>query len=270
MSHLYKYADGDFDLGHTLSPVPNPSDFKLHTHSQAELYYFCGGSGVFHIEGSDYTLEPGDLLVMQSAEAHYIELDTSQPYERKVLHLNTASLRAIDPKGILLRPLLDRKPGKNNLFKSCQFRGNSCEHYFDTMLLPGEDPRVNIYAGLIGLLHELNRIRMQNADAAETAQDTTAYRIIRYLNKNLDTPITLEDICHRFYISKSQLCRIFRAATGTTVRQYLTIKRLVKARQRIEAGERATHVYLQCGFNDYSSFFRAYSKHFGHSPSENP
>lgn len=270
MSHLYSYVDGDFNIAHTLTPLPDPSNFKLHTHAQAELYYFCGGSGVFHIEGSDYTLEPGDLLVMQSAEAHYIELDVSQPYERKVLHVSTASLRCVDPQGILLRPLLDRKPGKSNLYKNYQFRGNSCEHYFDTMLLPGEDPRVNIYTGLIGLLHELNQIRLQNTEPADPTQDTTAYRIIRYLNKNLDAPVTLEEICHRFFISKSQLCRIFRAATGTTVRQYLTIKRLVKARQLIEAGERATHVYLQCGFNDYSSFFRAYSKHFGHAPSEQP
>ena len=72
MSHLYRYIDGDFNIAHTLTPLPDPSNFKLHTHAQAELYYFCGGSGVFHIEGSDYTQEPGDLLVIQSAEAHYI------------------------------------------------------------------------------------------------------------------------------------------------------------------------------------------------------
>ena len=113
-------------------------------------------------------------------------------------------------------------------------------------------------------------IQAQSPEDSGSDADPAAYRIIRYLNKHLEQPITLEDICHRFYISKSQLCRVFRAATGTTVRQYLTIKRLVKARQLIEAGERATHVSLQCGFNDYSSFYRAYSKHFHCAPSEKP
>ena len=270
MNHIYRYIDNDFNIAHTLTPVPDPGEFKLHTHALLELYYFCRGSGVFHIEGSDYRLEPGDLLVMQSAEAHYIELDTTQPYERKVLHMSPAALQVIDPDGTLLRPLMDRKPGKQNLYKSYQFRGGSCEHYFDTMLLQDGDSRVHVFAGVVSLLHEMLGIRAQSAEDSGSDADTVAYRIIRHLNKHLDEPITLEDICRQFYISKSQLCRVFRAATGTTVRQYLTIKRLVKARQLIEAGERATHVSLQCGFNDYSSFYRAYSKHFHCAPSEKP
>jgi len=267
MSAIYRFSDHDFDLSHTLTPVPDPDNFKLHTHAKLELYYFCQGKGIFHIEGSDYLLEPGDLLLMQSTEAHYIELDVTVPYERKVLHMSDAALRSIDPNGILLRPFLDRKPGKQNLYKHHQFR-NGCEHYFDTMLLPSDEPRVHIFAGVIGLLHELVCIRAQADSFTDTVHDTPAYRIIRYLNKNLDKNILLEDICQQFYISKSQLCRVFRASTGTTVRQYLTLKRLIKARQLIEAGIPATHAYLQCGFSDYSSFYRAYTKHFGSAPSK--
>lgn len=270
MDQIYRYIDHDFNIAHTLTPGPDPGEFKLHTHALLELYFFCSGSGTFHIEGSDYPLEPGDLLVMQSAEAHYIELDTAQPYERKVLHMNPAVLRSIDPEGTLLAPLLERKPGKQNLYKGYQFRGGSCEHYFDTMLLREGDSRIHVLAGVIPLLHEMLSIRAQSSEDSGSEADTVAYRIIRYLNKHLEQPITLEDICRRFYISKSQLCRVFRAATGTTVRQYLTIKRLVKARQLIEGGEHATHVCLRCGFNDYSSFYRAYCKHFRCAPSEKP
>ena len=270
MQGIYQYNDEDFNISHTLTPVPNPDDFKLHTHAVAELFYFCNGNGVFHVEGSDYILEPGDLLVLQPAEAHYIELDTSRPYERKVLHLNPDVLHYIDPDGILLQPLLNRKPGKQNLYKSYQFRGSSCEHYFDTMLIRGRQRTTHIFSGVIPLLHELLLIRENTIEVPEESDtDTPVYRIIRYLNINLDKTITLDDICHRFYISKSQLCRIFRASTGTTVRQYLTIKRLLKARQLIDTGEHATHIYLRCGFNDYSSFYRAYRKHFGFAPSVN-
>ena len=52
------------------------------------------------------------------------------------------------------------------------------------------------------------------------------------------------------------------------MKHYLTVKRLVYARQRIEAGEPATHAYLACGFNDYSSFYRAYVKYFGTAPTK--
>lgn len=270
MSTISINAFEEANVGHSRVERPDQSNFPLHTHAKAEIYYFIRGAGVFHIEGSAYPLEPGDLLVMQPAESHYIELDREQPYERKVLHFDMSMLRAVDPKGTLLAPLLDRPPGKQNLYKPFLFRGGSSEHYFDTMLSPAPDPHVSVYAGLVPLLHELCALKSRLSREPEVAPDTVEYRILQYLNENITQPITLQDICQKFFISRSQLCRLFRGATGVTVKHYLTVKRLVYARQRIEGGEPATHAYLACGFNDYSSFYRAYVKYFGSAPSGKP
>ena len=267
MARHFSYQDSDFDLGFNLTEQPDPASFQMHTHSTMELYYFCRGGGVFHVEGSAYPLESGDVLLMDSSESHYIELDPTQPYERITLHFSPQVLMAIDPESILLRPFIDRKPGKQNLYKPHAFRGGSARHYFDTMMRP-EHTRVAILAGLIPLLYEISGSFSSHHEEDSRSGDTVLYRIVRYLNKNLDSPITLDDICQKFYISKSQLCRAFRDSTGTTVKQYLTIKRLIMAKQRIDAGEQATHVYLQCGFNDYSSFYRAFVKHFGYAPTK--
>jgi AraC-like DNA-binding protein len=177
-------------------------------------------------------------------------------------------LKSLDPSGLLLAPLLDRKAGKQNLYKPYRFRGGSCEHYFHTMMSANPDPRVSIFAGLIPLLHELCGIQTQLKEEPDTEPDSVEYQILRYLNKNIDKQISLNDICQTYYISKSQLCRIFRNCTGVTVKQYLTVKRLVKAKQLIDTGEQPTHIYNQCGFSDYSSFYRAYSKYYGHSPGQ--
>lgn len=266
MKRFYEYRDEEFNLSHSVSMKPDQAQFSLHTHKQAELYYFVGGAGTFHVEGNAYPLEPGDLLLMQSAEAHYIEVDTTQPYERKVLHFNMDVLAQLDPEGHLLKPLLDREPGNQNRFRPHQFQGGSCEHYFHTMMMDSPDARVSVFAGLIPLLHELCVIRNSAGQEEETRPDTAAYRILRYLNQNIDKPITLEDVCREFYISKSQLCRVFRRCTGVTLKQYMTAKRLVRARQMMEAGMQPTHVYTLCGFTDYSSFYRAYLKRYGVSP----
>lgn len=266
MQLFYSYKDSDFSITHSRNPSVDPGHFLLHTHPQAELLYFVSGSGIFHVEGSSYPLSPGDLLVLQPAESHYIELDPSQTYERKVLHFRMEVLDAVDPAGVLRRPLLERKLGKQNLYKAQWFRGGSCGHYLDTMLTSGPDPRLSVLAGLIPLLYELCGIRaeLDRDDAADTVEN----RILRYLNNHLAEPITLSDICSRFYISRSQLCRVFRGATGTTVKKYLTLKRLMRAKQYIEGGGQPTHVYLQCGFGDYSSFYRAYVKEFGEAPAK--
>lgn len=266
MSTLYKYGDADFNLSHSLTERPDPVAFHMHTHAKAELYYFVKGRGVFRIEGNEYPLEGGDLLILQPTESHIITPNPKYPYERKNLHFNADVLRTIDPDGHLLKPFIDRKPGKFNLFKASDFVGGSCEHYFDCMLSPTGNPRVNIFAGLIPLLNEIYRIHLTRSEE-DVDNDTTAYRIIRYINKNIAQPINLDDICSQFYLSKTQLCRLFKDATGTTVWKYITTKRLMRARQLIEAGENPTHIYeTECGFSDYSGFYRAYVKHFGHAP----
>lgn len=263
MSAIYDFHDTQFGLSHSYSPVPDQSRFVLHTHTQAELYYFVRGAGVFHIEGTDYPLKSGDLLLMQSAESHYIELDKSKPYERKVLHFDLNVLNAVDPQGLLRKPFLSRPPGKQNLYRSSSF-----EHYFDTMMTPSPDPRVSIFAGLIPMLWELYRLQETQDALDASAPDPVGYQIMRYLNENIEKQITLDEISQRFFISKSQLCRVFRESTGVPVKQYLNAKRLVKAKQLITDGEQPTHVYAKCGFNEYSSFYRAYVKYFGAAPTQ--
>lgn len=265
MSSLARYSDENFTLSHALTEKPDQSQFRLHTHAQAEIYYFVRGAGVFHIEGSAYPLEPGDLLIMQPAESHYIEVDLNQPYERKMIHFDVSVLQKIDPTGALLAPILNRQPGKDNLYKPFLFSGGS-EHYFNIMFNRDVDPRISITVGLLSLLHELCALKNKSAQEQVETTDSVEYQILRYLNQDITRTITLQDICQKFYISRTQLYRLFRGATGVSVKKYITVKRLVYARQRIEAGEPASQVYLQCGFNDYSCFYRAYLKYYGHPP----
>ena len=134
------------------------------------------------------------------------------------------------------------------------------------MMNPVPDQRVSVFVGLVSLLHTLCGIRSGMERETVPPADTLEYRILRYLNQNLARQITLEDVCREFYISKSQLCRVFRSCTGVTLKQYLTAKRLVLAKGMLDAGGQPTHVYSRCGFGDYSGFYRAYVKYFGVSP----
>ena len=269
MSSLYTYKDKDFFLSHSIDKFPHPDAFTMHTHTTTEIYYFVSGKGVFHIEGSAYPLESGDMLVMHPSESHYIEIDPGCPYERKVLNFNSEVFAPIDQENLLMKAILNRKSGKFNLYKGKDFQGGSSEHYWQAMMSRKGDTRLNILSGLVPMLNEIYRTYCNNVTAEDTEPDTVEYQIIRYVNSNLAKPISLDEICNHFFISKSQLCRLFKKATGSTVWQYITIKRLVKAHQMLQAGENPTHVYARCGFNDYSTFYRAYMRHYGTAP-KNP
>jgi AraC-like DNA-binding protein len=83
-----------------------------------------------------------------------------------------------------------------------------------------------------------------------------------------DEKITLEQTAKRFFISKYYLCHLFRKHTGVTVLSYLNSKRIALAQHLIASGEPPTEVAYRVGFQDYSTFYRAYKKATGRAPTD--
>ena len=91
-------------------------------------------------------------------------------------------------------------------------------------------------------------------------------RVIRYLNVNIERNINLDKLARRFFVSKYHLCRAFKKHNGISVHGYLVQKRIIYAKQLIEAGETASGAAYKVGFCDYSAFYRAYMKIVGKAP----
>lgn len=267
MSYIYQYEGSAFYLFHGLEEHPNVSQFQMHTHDNVEIYLFLSGQGVFHIEGTEYPLSPGDVLVMRPAESHYIELTADVPYERVVINFKADVFAGIDPDGLLTRAIMDRDAGKQNQYRPFTFHSGSSIEYWRTMMAETGDPYINVLSGLIGLLREIHNT-FDREVGQETGKELLGYQIVQYINSHISEPLTLDQICDQFFISKAQLCRLFRKTTATTVWQYITVKRLVLARQLLEQGGIPTKIYAECGFNDYSTFYRAYVKHYGSAPTQ--
>ena len=263
--NLFRYTSPGLTVSHTLDANPQPKQFRLHTHAWTELYCFLSGRGVFHIEGTEYILEPGDILLMRPAESHYIEMDPAFPYERIVVNFDNELFSVLDPERTLTRPLLCRAAGTLNRYPKADFPDNT---YMDCLRRMTEDPqgdRIGILTELIRLLHMIGKVFDEHE--AQYPQDTTLeQQIIQYINRHLENDISLQTICDRFFISRAQLCRRFLRATGISVGKYIRFKRLMACRQLILDGEKPTKVCAVFGFRDYSSFYRAYTAQFGHSP----
>jgi AraC-like DNA-binding protein len=267
MEMRHAYQNQFFNMFHRRDEKPKVDDYQMHTHDEVEIYLLLSGHGIFHIEGTAYPLSPGDVLVMRPAESHYIELTAEVPYERVVINFSVSAFDGIDPQRTLLRAIMERDAGKNNQYKAFSFPGGSSLGHWQTMMDTTGDPYINLLTGLIGLLRDIHDMFYQQ-DKKEVAKDLLEYQIVHYINSHIHENITLDQICDQFFISKAQLCRLFRRSTATTVWQYITVKRLVLARQLLEEGACPTKIYNLCGFNDYSTFYRAYLKHYGCPPTK--
>ena len=91
-------------------------------------------------------------------------------------------------------------------------------------------------------------------------------RVIRYVNAHIAESLSLDAIAGEFYVSKYYLCRAFKRHNGISILGYINGKRVMMARQMIESGETAAVVCERVGFSDYSTFYRAYKKAYGHAP----
>ena len=245
-------------------PAFNDLSFPVHTHTNAELFCLVSGKAVCHIEGSEYPLSPGDILLMRPMEAHLIEMDKAYDYDRIVVGFDPDILHSVDLENTLMRPLFDRKAGKRNHYPVADFDSDRYFQHLQNMLSKDTDRPMAI-ANLIFLLKEICVV-FDRGSHRPAQPDTVEYQIIRYINKNLDKDLTLKELSERFFLSRAQLCLRFKNATGTSVGKYISIKRLLLARQKLLQGQKPTDIFSKCGYHDYTTFYRAYTRFFGHSP----
>ena len=59
---------------------------------------------------------------------------------------------------------------------------------------------------------------------------------------------------------------IFKNEMGIGIMQYVRNKKVLLANRMIREGEKPTDIYLECGFSNYTSFYRAFYAYFGASP----
>ena len=266
MVSYFSYKSEDLYVHFSQDAQPHPSDFKMHSHDQCELYCFFGGKGSFRVEGTNYPLSVGDILIMRPYEAHYIDIDASVPYTRSAVQFDINLFAKVDKEGYLTRPFTNRETGRLNRYNGNEL-GLPYKLFTESIAAPSGDTRTLIMSWLLPLLHSISAVFDTRSD--DDNSDTIEHRIVSFVGSKISEDISLDTVCREFYISKPQLCRIFKAATGSGVWEYITVKRLALARELMQSGTLPTKAATECGFKDYSVFYRAYRKHYGTSPSDN-
>lgn len=95
--------------------------------------------------------------------------------------------------------------------------------------------------------------------------------IKRHIAANLESPsLALDDLCHRFEISRASLYRLFEADGGLA--HYIQEQRLNRALMLlVSPASRSTRLIdlaLSLRFSSDSSFVRAFRRRFGSTPGE--
>ncbi len=99
---------------------------------------------------------------------------------------------------------------------------------------------------------------MQYPDVIKTA--------LEYIEQNLKTDITAEELAQMVNYSTYHFYRLFSSVTGSSVSGYILKRRLDHALAEIAGGRKAIEVVLEYGFDTYAGFYKAFVKMYGCSP----
>lgn len=93
-------------------------------------------------------------------------------------------------------------------------------------------------------------------------------RSLDYIEENLQTEITAQELAQMAHLSLFHYYRLFRQATGLPVMQYILRRRLLHGVYAISKGSTRIDAALRFGFDTYPGFYKAFCREFGSTPSE--
>lgn len=248
---------------------------EAHYHDFYELFFFIDGDVDYWVEGDVYHLRAGDILLLPPAHLHKpIPRGGAATYERIVLWVDRGYLGGI-AGGALESCFTPSHAGANLLRLSTSER----KMVHDLALSLNEEFHGNGYAKecceyglLLQLLTAINRLFRQPKDSSSTAYRTPTFisEILTYIGNHYHENLTLDGLAAHFFINKYYLSHEFKKAVGVGVHRYVTLRRLHAAYDLLSEGKPAGQVGLQCGFSDYTAFFRAFKAEYGISPTACP
>lgn len=93
--------------------------------------------------------------------------------------------------------------------------------------------------------------------------------IVRYIESNFKSPITLDDICMFVKYNKYTVCHNFKNVTGSTVFEYINYLRIRHAINKLkEKSLTVLEIATDSGFSSVTYFNRVFKNTIGCSPSE--
>ncbi len=232
-----------------------------HCHDKLEIICVTDGEGKYIVEGVEYPFSSRTVLIIPPLSYHSIFFNSSKGFERYVVRIDLSALSQnardialglIENETVLFTPDAI-SPAILSIFERVDlFETNSHED------------RCTYESLLISELLFLLSVAKKNV--VDTQKAELGARVIRYINDHIDKDVSLDMLAKRFFVSKYYLCRAFKEHNGISVHGYINQKRVMYAKQLIDAGESASVASYRVGFGDYSAFYRAYVKIIGSSP----
>jgi len=262
------YLHEGYHYFHLRDTAGQERDF--HFHDFDKLVLLLSGRVTYAVEDRRYDLRPWDILLVRHHAIHKALIDRSEPYERVILYLDGGYIGRIAPGAALMR-IFDRADelGQHRIAPDADGRerlGSILRQLEVALSDDGFGSEALRDALLIQLLVLIGRAAPRQARASSGRRDEKITQVLTYINEHPDGSLSVDELAGQAFLSRYHVMRRFKEQTGVTVHAYIMQRRLTTAARLIRGGVPAARAAADCGFSDYSTFYRAFRRTFGASP----
>lgn len=247
---------------------------NYHCHEFIELSIITKGHGTYFIDGQEYLVKAGDLIILNPGTYHKSLVSCPENYTTEYyvtfsdIHIRDLPANMLPlPDGNIVYPM--DAALKQEVFKIC----TSMAKEFETCR-PGRYFMLKSY--LIQLI--LLLLRDQKDTATEqngcifesTNKKYVVKQIIRYFDQHYQHKISLDQIAQNMYLSTFYISKIFKSETGDTPINYLIQLRMEKALELMKENQSLSiqDIAAAVGYEDAYHFSKLFKKYFGTAPSK--
>jgi len=130
--------------------------------------------------------------------------------------------------------------------------------------------RNTLYSGFKMLeifLNVFNQQKRTDQLNSRTSADIYLEAAEKYINMNIQNPVTVTELIEFLGVTQPYLFRIFKARFEKSPKQYILEQKFVRSKQLLKDTDLSvTHIANSVGFPDVLSFSRCFKKRFGVSP----
>lgn len=268
----------NFDSGlplHIHHEVSETCHVDIHIHDKYEIFQALTDNIKYFVEGRSYILNKNDIVITSNNEIHRPTTIDSGPYGRRFIQFTPLIVQTYDDTPFSpLRIFENRKKGILNHLPLPTDALPFINEHFESIRtnLDTNTPRGQYAArlALTSLLMDLDNLFDDHAKVTSPSEnmDPRIYPIRRYLDQHYTEAFNLDAISDFYHMDKYYLSHLFKENTGFTLLEYVQSKRMMLAKTLLDGDLTINEISQQCGYKDYSNFFKTFKKLLKMSPNQ--
>lgn len=204
----------------------------------------------FSENGIPYEIKPGEYFIQKGYSIQKGEVPSDEPKYLYVQFFGSWS----------------EKDGENILKRKGNFDYESYKNIIEKLDKDAntQTPYIQKMASFLTILS-----RLYQAEKKNSKKQLIADKIADFISNEYAKNITLDLLCKKFHFTKNHIINIFKKEYSKTPITYLNEERMKNAEYLIElTSEPLENIALNCGYQNYSYFYKQFLKKHGISPSQ--